>query len=102
MLTRTTLPALDLDDVFTCILQVIVDPVIDPPEGFPGDLRPVGNRWKAVGRSPPSNGQLLGELDGSKPLDDFATAEITEEEIASLGVQLQELRVNHCIKVRAG
>jgi len=77
---------------------VIVDPVIDRPEDFPGNLCPSGSKWKLVGTSPPSKGTLLGVLQSSRQLDEFSTAVITDEEIASLGVKQKELRVDHYIK----
>ena len=77
--------------------EVIVDPVIDPPEDFPGSLTPDGSQWKAVGTLPPSNGRLLGELPYTKTIDPrFMTADFTDDELASFGSAA--VRVDHYIK----
>lgn len=76
--------------------EVIVDPVIDPPNELGGSLSPEGTAWKSVGTSPPDNGALLGELAYSKSIDGkFSTADIADHELASFGT---EVRVDHYIK----
>ena len=91
-------PCSDCNALRPC--QVIVDPVIDRPEHFPGDLHPSDSRWKAVGPSQPPIGTSLGVLDCPKLLDAFSTTEMTEEDLETLGVSKEGLRVDHYIKVR--
>ena len=76
--------------------EVIVDPLVDPRIEISGSLQPDGSTWKAVGTSPPDNGTFLGEIAGSKTIDEtFSTAVFTDEELASFK---EEPRIDHYIK----